>query len=295
MVVRLRFWWQKIRQHLMTAVVIMVASMLGIALIAVIILGYWLNWYWTGFNGGESKITVTSTSKGTTTATELQPAKNLWDWLQPLGILAIPVVVGVGTVWFTTKQGQVSDATNKDNQREAALQTYIDNMSELLLQGKLRDSEEDEVRKIARVRTLTVLRGLDAARKASLLQFLHEAGLIDKNNRIIDLSEADLFEAKLFGANLRGADLREVTLRGVDLSHAKLFGANLRGANLREANFRGADLTCAKLFGAKLFGANLREANLREADLRGATVTKEQLEKAKSLKGTTMPDGSIHP
>ncbi len=310
MVVRLRFWWQKIRQHLMTAVVIMVASMLGIALIAVIILGYWLNWYWTGFNGGESKITVTSTSKGTTTATELQPAKNLWDWLQPLGILAIPVVVGVGTVWFTTKQGQVSDATNKDNQREAALQTYIDNMSELLLQGKLRDSEEDEVRKIARVRTLTVLRGLDAARKASLLQFLHEAGLIDKNNRIIDLSEADLFGADLFGANLRGADLREVTLRGADLSHAnllytnlrgvdlsyaKLFGANLRGANLREANFRGADLTCAKLFGAKLFGANLLEANLREADLHGATVTKEQLEKAKSLKGTTMPDGSIHP
>src|SRR5713101_105193 len=270
MVVRLRFWWQKIRQHPMTAVVIMVAGMLGIALIAVIILGYWLNWYWTGFNGGESKITVTSTSKGTTTATELQPAKNLWDWLQPLGILAIPVVVGVGTVWFTTKQGQVSDATNKDNQREAALQTYIDNMSELLLQGKLRDSEEDEVRKIARVRTLTVLRRLDAARKASLLQFLHEAGLIDKNNRIIDLSEADL-------------------------SEAKLFGANLRGANLREANFRGADLTCAKLFGAKLFGANLHEANLREADLRGATVTKEQLEKAKSLKGTTMPDGSIHP
>src|SRR6266851_666430 len=285
MVVRLRFWWQKIRQHLMTAVVIMVASMLGIALIAVIILGYWLNWYWTGFNGGESKITVTSTSKGTTTATELQPAKNLWDWLQPLGILAIPVVVGVGTVWFTTKQGQVSDATNKDNQRESALQTYIDNMSELLLQGKLRDSEEDEVRKIARVRTLTVLRRLDAARKASLLQFLHEAGLIDKNNRIIDLSEADLFEAKLFGANLRGADLREVTLRGADLSHA----------NLLYTNLRGVDLSYAKLFGAKLFGANLREANLREADLRGATVTKEQLEKAKSLKGTTMPDGSIHP
>src|SRR5713101_4972460 len=280
MVVRLRFWWQKIRQHLMTAVVIMVASMLGIALIAVIILGYWLNWYWTGFNGGESKITVTSTSKGTTTATELQPAKNLWDWLQPLGILAIPVEVGVGTVWFTTKQGQVSDATNKDNQREAALQTYIDNMSELLLQGKLRDSEEDEVRKIARVRTLTVLRGLDAARKASLLKFLHDADLIDKNNRIIDLSEADLFEAKLFGANLRGADLREVTLRGADLSHANLLYTNLRGVDLSYA---------------KLFGANLRGANLREADLRGATVTKEQLEKAKSLKGTTMPDGSIHP
>jgi uncharacterized protein YjbI with pentapeptide repeats len=311
MVVRLRFWWQRIRQHPRTAVVVMIAGMLGIALIVVIILGYWLNWGWTGFNGGQSKMTLTITSKGTTTATEVQSAKNLWDWLQLLGILAIPVVVGVGTVWFTTKQSQVSDAENKDNQRETALQSYIDNMSELLLQEKLRDStQEDEVRKIARVRTLTVLRGLDAARKASVLQFLREAGLIDKNKRIIDLSEAPLFEAKLFGANLRGVDLREVilrgadlsytnllyaNLRGADLSYSKLFEANLRGANLREVNLRGADLSCAKLFGAKLFGADLHEAELREADLRGATVTTEQLEKAKSLKDTTMPDGLIHP
>jgi hypothetical protein len=33
---------------------------------------------------------------------------------------------------------------------------------------------------------------------------------------------------------------------------------------------------------------------LDEADFTGATVTVDQLEKAKSLKGATMPDGSIH-
>ena len=309
----------------------MVTSLLGIALIIVIILGYLLNWDWTGFKSGESKITITTTSKGTTTAIESQPTKHLWDWLQPLGILAIPVVVGIGTVWFTTKQGQVSDAENKDNQRETALQTYIDSMSELLLCEKLRGSVKgDEVQKIARVRTLTVLRGLDAARKASVLQFLHEAGLIDKNKCIIDLSEAQLLEANLHKANLRGADLHETNLsganlsytnllytnlRGADLTSAKLSEANLHGANLREADLSGANLTSAKLFGAKLFGAKLSEANLRGADLREANlsgailrgadlreanlskaiVTLEQLEKAKSLKDATMPDGSIHP
>ena len=62
-----------------------------------------------------------------------------------------------------------------DNQREAALQAYLDKMSELLLEKKLRNSaEEDEVRKIARVRTLTLLPRLDAIRKRSILQFLYE-------------------------------------------------------------------------------------------------------------------------
>jgi uncharacterized protein YjbI with pentapeptide repeats len=39
---------------------------------------------------------------------------------------------------------------------------------------------------------------------------------------------------------------------------------------------------------ADLWGADLREANLREAMF----ITEEQLKKAKSLKGTTMPNGS---
>ena len=41
--------------------------------------------------------------------------------------------------------------------------------------------------------------------------------------------------------------------------------------------------------------ANLVGAMLEDAKLLGANVTTEQLDKAKSLKGATMPDGSIHP
>src|SRR5947209_19549108 len=86
-------------------------------------------WDWTGFTGGESKLTITSTSKGITTAKELQPAKALWDWLGLLAALAIPIVVGFGVAWFTAQQGKVSDRENKDDQREKALQDYIDKMS----------------------------------------------------------------------------------------------------------------------------------------------------------------------
>ncbi len=102
-------WWQQIRIHPVTSVLI---ALFVLLIVLVIFGGYKFNWDWTGFN---------------------RPSKTLWDWLQLFGVLAIPVVVGFGAVWFTTRQGKVADAENKDNQRENALQAYIDKLSELLL------------------------------------------------------------------------------------------------------------------------------------------------------------------
>src|SRR5204863_8798191 len=118
-----------------------------------------------------------------------------------------PIVVGLGAAWYTVQQGKVSNRENTDNQRETALQIYIDKMSELLLSGNLRKSrEDDEVRDIARTRTLTVLRGLDAERKGSVIQFLNEVSLIKMEKPIVTLSGANLVWANLSEANLSGAD-----------------------------------------------------------------------------------------
>src|SRR6266566_4555928 len=130
MTLNLRSGRRKVKQHPFIAAGIVVALL---AIIAFTLAVHVFGWDWTGFTGGESKITITSTSKGITTAKELQPGKTLWDWLQLLAALAIPVVVGFGAVWFTTRQGKVSAAENKDNQHETALQAYIDKISELLL------------------------------------------------------------------------------------------------------------------------------------------------------------------
>ena len=244
--------------------------------------------------------------------------KTLWDWLNLLGVLAVPIVVGFGAVWFTTRQGKVADAENTDNQRETALQAYIDKMSELLLEKHLRGSQpEDEVRKIARVRTLTILPRLDADRKRSVLQFLYESDLIVKSKHIIDLNGADLRgadlsggflnETDLSGSDLREADLREADLIGTilykvdmssaDLREADLNSVDLRGARLIKTNLYKADLSNTDLRGANLSGANLSEAILFNANLKDAqNITTEELEKqAKSLKRATMPDGTIHP
>src|SRR6266516_3932578 len=112
-------WWQKIKKH-PSITMGMVVTILALIIFTLAVSKF--GWDWTGFTGGESKITVTSTTKGTTTATEMQPAKSLWDWLGLLATLAIPVVVGLGAAWFTTKQAQVSDRETRDNQRHATLQ-----------------------------------------------------------------------------------------------------------------------------------------------------------------------------
>jgi uncharacterized protein YjbI with pentapeptide repeats len=330
---RLRSWWQKIGKLLITIVIVIV--LLGLVRLTYTIIQ--ING--TGLDKYDKVTTAIETTssplKKVTTTTVPQPGKTLWDWLGLLAILAIPVVVGLGAAWFTAQQGKVSDRENTDNQRETALQKYIDSMSELLLkeelseltpEGKLKP-ENEKVRMIARLRTLTVLRRLDAERKGSVLEFLQESGLIERETSIITLD----------GANLRGANLKLIILNktnlilahliGADLSYANLGGADLRGADLSRANLRGTDLRETNLSGAVLSRADLREANLSGADLSGTLpwgktsepsekvslrtflnpnpnganligatgTTPEQLAEAKSLRNATMPDGSIHP
>lgn len=266
-----------------------------------------------------NKITITHTISGTNAGTvtkteEYQPGKALWDWLQLLGVLAIPVVVGFGAIWFTTRQGKVADAENKDNQRETALQAYIDKMSELLLHEHLSELLLDEhvgetpfnpqVVNIALARTATVLRILDKDRRGSLIRFLSQAGILAKciEDELVgidligaNLSKVNLDKINLEKANLQGANLREASLQGTNLA-----GANLRGAILLEADLQGARLDGADLQGARLVLANLQRAvllgtNMENVNLFEAEVTQEQLKQAKSLKGATIPDGSIHP
>ena len=280
-------------------------SVLGTALFVVfVIVGYVFKWDWTGFTGHDGS------------------AKTLWDWLQLLGILAIPAVIGIGLRVFTIAYVQACEAESMDRQREETLQAYRDKMLELLLVSGLRHStESDEVRKIARVRTLTVLRSLDADRKSSVLQFLQEADLMNNDDRILELEGVDLSGAKLSGiklsegrlsnANLSGANLNGAKMDSADLCSAKLSGAYLNDADLSGANLSGADLndanlgwvilsgpaqnqiflgpsnlseanlSRASLCRANLRGANLREANLSETNLSGANLSGANLTGAK--------------
>src|SRR6266851_7106152 len=219
-----------------------------IVIIVLIIIGYRFDG--TGFNA--------YTGPQLKPNQQYRPEKTLWDWMQ---LLFIPVVLAVAGFWFNHRERKAAElrADNErraaelraeaereieqrrakaeqeiasDNQREAALQAFINELSELLLHENLRESKpENEVRKIARVRTLSVLPRLDDDRKRSVLQFLYESALINKDKPIIDVNEADLSEAYLAIINLKDA-----SLRGVRLGKANFIGADLRGIDLGNAS-----------------------------------------------------------
>jgi uncharacterized protein YjbI with pentapeptide repeats len=198
--------------------------------------------------------------------------------------------------------------------QDEALQAYLEQVGQLLLEKNLRDSEVgSEVSTLARTQTLSVVNRLDGPRKRSVLQFLYESSLIMKSHVVVNLNGADLREINLFAAALSRAWLSEADLSGSRLSAANLIGANLhkadlsRGdlrsaflmaANLHEASLQGANLEGvhlegANLQGARLEGANLQGAHLEEANLQWAYFGDANLEAAR-LQGATMPNGQTY-
>ncbi|BAZ71293.1 pentapeptide repeat protein (plasmid) [Fischerella sp. NIES-4106] len=218
---------------------------------------------WTGF--GEDTTTEASIEKNNkgqivkqTDTIKTQSGKTLWDVLNLAGTLAIPVLLAILGIWFQRREQKRSEEQAKvekdianENLRDDALQTYIDRMSELLLDQELIQSEDDSpVRDVARTRTLTILRRLkgDEERKVRVLHFLYDAGLLEikESAPFIDLRDADFGEVNLGFASLKGAYLMKVNLKGAYLMGAYLKTANLMEANLMEANLMGANLERTK-------------------------------------------------
>jgi hypothetical protein len=110
----------------------------------------------------------------------------LRDWLPIVGALLIPVVIALGSWWITWQQGKLEDQRAQDERelaeqraQDEALQSYLDQMGQLLLKEDLRNSQQEDISgTLARARTVTVLRSLDGDGKGSVLQFLYESGLI---------------------------------------------------------------------------------------------------------------------
>lgn len=305
---RPRSRWQKIRQHpfIITAII---AVLVAVAIFIYAV--YEFGWDWTGFNSGYGQVTIHTPAKDIV----LLPVKTLWDWLQ---LLIVPLVLAIGGFWLNQiqqsreqtradKQAQTERDIAQDNQQEAALQEYINKMSDLLIDEELcKPTAKEETRKVARVRSLTVLPRLNGSRKARVLQFLYEAQLINKGDRVVDLDRADLSGADLLGARLDRADLSGVNLREANLflahlHEARLYFAVLTAANLFNADLSGANLDKAFLDGgtdlrkANLSGATLEGTKLKGTNFQGSNATPEQLNKAIFYEDVIMPDGSIHP
>jgi uncharacterized protein YjbI with pentapeptide repeats len=225
--------------------------------------------------------------------------KTTWEWME---LFLVPLALALITIVFSAYQTRLQQANEAQRAENEALQAYLEQMGQWLIEQDLDQAQQDDnIAKVARARTLTILGGADdPIVKRRVIQFLHETNLISAKEQIsdeppismngADLRESDLYVARQSSTNLSGTDLSNDVLSGVDLSRSDLRDANLRNTNLSQAAMIDTELGNANLRGANLSGADLTGANLEHAK-----VSQQQLEQVESLQGAIMPDGSTHP
>ena len=271
---------------------------------------------WTGFKQDEeitSAIKTGATGQETTTTTKKVSGKTLWDWMSL--ILAPVTLTGLG-FWFQYNQDKARADREEDdkklaakreeddkklaaeNQREQALETYLDRISDILLSQQLfslsldlenlkEKAKLDTALDVIRARTLVILQrfnidkdNVDGKRKRSVLLFLYDAELIGKPEPSEDPGSGEADQSKTGQTNQRLLRLEDADLHGADLSYANLISADLSSSNLSDANLISADLSGAKLINADLRFAKLISANLISADLSGAKLINADLSDA---------------
>src|ERR687898_694617 len=183
-------------------------------------------------------------------------AMTVRNWLPIVGALLVSVVIALG-IWAITWQleklenQRARQAQKLENQRaeterelaeqraqDEALQAYLDQMSQLILDRQLLEIEQgnpvheqgDRVHTLAQARTSTAILRLDAEHNESVTRFLSDSGLAGYSEASDSLREITL--------SLSDSLLREITL-----SHATLSDAQLPNADLRGATLKGADLS----------------------------------------------------
>jgi len=252
---------------------------------------------------------------------------NVLDSWGPLILVAIGLYFVYRTV--TSRLPQIRELEIQERWRgQDALNNYFGQMQQLENESRPLATlpREDPRRKMARTRTLEVLKRLDPDGKRAVVQFLYEHELIRGGDPVIrlntaDLSNANLSRMEMFDANLDGVILRDADLSGAKLcqlrgqvaswlnaipmggdfndllqpsSASSLSRADLGGAVLRQTTLVGCDLIFSDFVGAKLDEADLRAADLQAAQ----NLTQEQIEQAygssgwqKYMRDTKLPEG----
>jgi uncharacterized protein YjbI with pentapeptide repeats len=209
-----------------------------------------------------------------------------------LGVL-VTQIVNAHLTRTTQENQQVLDQQARQN---SELQSYLSTV------GELPTNPDPAVDTAAQAQTLTVLPNLDPDQKRTVMQFLYQADLIDKDNPRIRLYYADLTSANLKGTDaeenvfvLDNANLRGVNLQDADLEYTSLEGANLSNSHLVNTDLSNADLSDANLYhsyldNVDLSGADLSGADLSDVDLRNDKgLTQEQIDEAEGNERTQLP------
>jgi uncharacterized protein YjbI with pentapeptide repeats len=280
------------------------------AVVVVVLLGgYRWGWDWVGIGPYNQQYLHT------------KYGKTVWDWLQ---LLIVPGVVVIGGAVLNRllerRRAQIED----DRQQEAAIEAYMDRMSDLLLTHNLWGSKsESEGREVARGRTMNTLRRVNAERQGHVIQFLADGGLLNASSLASNQPKEPVIDLRYI--NLRGIQLRNVIMTNVQLDaiamnearlnpcfmiscklhNVQMERANLSGGSFVVTEFLGCDLKRVRMNNAQLShaifskighldetasdlaGADLSRSNLTRSDLIGVNLTGARLRGA-ILEGTNL-------
>jgi hypothetical protein len=220
------------------------------------------------------------------------PGKTLWDYLD---VFLVPVLIfGFGFVLDRSskireesRMVQAESARVQDG-KDAALQSYYDRISLILLDDRLSDlmSSKEPIgdasansfarpaRDVIRARTLAILRSFsgekDRERRNLVFRFLLESEILDRlrvSLRSANLSGVYFGRVCLTGVDFSHCDLSNADMSGAHFEEAFLVGASLRNAilpavlhgDLRRVDFGGANFSGVDLIGSDLCGANMQD------------------------------------
>jgi uncharacterized protein YjbI with pentapeptide repeats len=248
--------------------------------------------------------------------------KSLWEFLDILIIPLALAIIGFGFTFIQDNRQQKIEGQRAKNAlkieerraQNAALQAYLDQMNDLILDRKLLKVNKgvpvhepgDPVYTLAQARTTTAISQFNGENNQAVTRFLSDAGLLtgllkkpallaNTDLKGAQLSNAVLQDANLAGTNLRGANLAEAALSSADFSNTEKAGedidpirADLTRADLRKAALQEADLAECIMGKVTLTKATLQEADLRSAFLQGANLSYAALQDA-DLSSTESP------
>lgn len=183
--------------------------------------------------------------------THLRWCKVLISALIPIVLFSFFVVYSLQKQTFFNEKYRHEQSDDYNEQQRLLFHTYIQDISNVLLQMNDKNSFDEKYRLYIETKTLILLKNLDIKHKKDILLFLYQMKLIQNN--LLNLHTADFNHVEF----VCPYDFHQLYLSGVQWSNGILFNCRLTSANFNQAN-----LFNTRFLNSTIINASFVETNL---------------------------------